>query len=68
MTFAIKGIIMYILVYLCNYIDATDIIIVFLQVFVGIVTYSILNIRYIYISLNIKNLKEKILNKIKRKG
>ena len=67
-TFAIKGIIMYILVYLCNYIDATDIIIVFLQVFVGIVTYSILNIRYIYISLNIKNLKEKILNKIKRKG
>ena len=57
--FFIKAIIMFVVVYALNYVDMKAIIRLAIQIILGCAVYGVLNIKYIFNSLNIKSLFKK---------
>ena len=65
--FFIKAVIMFICIYLINYINLNNTVKLLVQIIVGVMVYGVLNFKYIYNILNVKKYVNKYINKfIKR--
>ena len=67
MPFFIKAIIMFICIYPLNYINVNNLVRLLIQGIVGVSIYGVLNLKYIYIGIGVKETLNKVLKKNKTK-